>query len=120
MIGIDRRTGKMLSGFDQFVSRVTQVMSTRIGAREKRRNFGSRLPELLSRSTSNYTLSLAQTYAMEAFYNQMNGINDFIPSRVVATRCNDGIKLRFEGRFNGQSVDPFEISISEKSNVFTR
>ncbi|MBF4218597.1 phage baseplate protein, partial [Vibrio anguillarum] len=39
MIGIDRRTGKMLTGFDQFVSRVTQVMSTRIGSREKRRNF---------------------------------------------------------------------------------
>ena len=120
MIGIDRRTGKMLTGFDQFVSRVTQVMSTRIGAREKRRNFGSRLPELLSRSTSDHLLSLAQTYAMEAFYNLSNGINDFTPSRIVATRRNDGITLRFEGSWNGQWVEPFEISISEKSNVFAR
>ncbi|EOD9110306.1 phage baseplate protein [Vibrio parahaemolyticus] len=119
MIGIDRRTGKMLTGFDQFVSRVTQVMSTRIGAREKRRSFGSRLPELLSRSTSDYLLSLAQTYAMEAFYNPINGISDFVPSRIVATRRGDGLTLRFEGTWSGQWVEPFEINVSELSNVST-
>jgi uncharacterized protein len=112
MVGIDRLSGKKLTGFDQFVSRVTQVMSTQIGTREKRRNFGSRLPSLLSKTTSGSLLSLAQTYAMEAFLNVDNGITDFVPRRIVATRKGDGLMLRFEGTWNAQWIDPFEINLN--------
>ncbi|MGI2002042.1 phage baseplate protein [Shewanella frigidimarina] len=111
MVGIDRLSGKKLTGFDQFVSRVTQVMSTQIGTREKRRNFGSKLPSLLSKPTSGSLLSLAQTYSMEAFLNAENGISDFKPNRVVATRHSNGITLRFEGKWNGQLIEPFLIEV---------
>lgn len=111
MIDIDRQTGAAITGFDNFVSRVTQVMSTPIGAREKRRQFGSRLPSLLSKTTSDHLLSLAQTYAMEAFLNPINGLTDFTPSRVVASRHSNGITLRFEGRWNGSWVEPFDINL---------
>lgn len=111
MIGIDRQTGTAITGFDNFVSRLTQVMSTQIGSREKRRKFGSRLPSLLSKTTSGHVLSLAQTYAMEAFLNPVNGLADFIPSRVVSSRHSNGITLRFEGQWNGRWVDPFDINL---------
>ena len=111
MIGIDRLTGQKLTGFEQFISRVTQVMSTQIGTREKRRKFGSRLPSLLSKSTSDNLLSLAQTYAMEAFLNSVNGLTDFVPNRVVAIRHSNGLVLRFEGKWNGSWIEPFDINL---------
>ena len=117
MIGIDRKTGKMITGFEQFVSRLTQVMTTRIGSREKRRKFGSRLPDLLSRSTSDHLLALAQTYAMEAFYNAENGIQDFTPTRIVATRRQDGITLQFAGTWNDEWIESFEINVKELERV---
>lgn len=110
MIGIDRRTGRRLSGFDQFVSRVVQVMTTPIGAREHRRAFGSRVPEVMGRLQSDELLMLAQAYAMDAFYNEANGLTDFKPSRVRCQRGELGLRMSFEGTWQGQSRS-FEVSL---------
>lgn len=111
MIGIDRKTGRTLTGWEQFLSRVTQVMTTQIGARNKYRSFGCQLPSTLSRNTSNATLALIQTYAMGAFMNEANGLQDFTPERVVAKRTAIGTLVTFYGTWKGQIVDPFTIQV---------
>lgn len=116
MLGIDRRTGKTITGFEQFVSRMTQVLTTRIGSREKRRGFGAKLPSLLSKATTDQLLTLAQTYAIEACHNP--AVADFAPSQVVASRTTDGIKLQFYGTWNGDSVS-FGIYPERGTYVFT-
>lgn len=110
MIGIDRTTGRTLTGWQQMVSRVQQVMTTPIGAREKRRGFGCRVPETLGKNVSNQQLMLAQAYAIDAFYNPVNGISDFQPTRCIASRHATGIILTFEGVWNGQRSS-FEVTV---------
>ncbi|WP_298770395.1 phage baseplate protein [uncultured Shewanella sp.] len=111
MIGIDRATGKRLDGFEQFVSRVTQVMTTPLTGRAKRAGFGSRIRELLGANMSPSTLVRVQSFAIEAFYNSDNGLSDFIPSRCVAKRRNDGLDLYFEGQWQGRHVN-FEVPVN--------
>lgn len=111
MIGMCRKTGRTLTGWEQLISRITQVMTTYISSRNKARGFGSQLPETLSKNTSNATLSLIQTYAMGAFMNEENGLQDFIPDRVVAERAPNGAAVTFYGKWNGQFIDPFTITI---------
>jgi len=110
MIGIDRNTGRTLTGWEQFISRVQQVMSTRIGSREKRRAFGSRVPETLAKNMSEQQLMLAQSYAIDAFYSAMNGISDYQPTRCIASRHASGIVLQFEGNWHGQPRE-FKVSV---------
>lgn len=113
MIGMCRKTGKTLTGWDQFISRVTQVMTTYISARNKARGFGSQLPATLSLNTSNATLALIQTYAMGAFMNHLNGLEDFTPSRVVAERTKNGTSVTFYGKWDGRMVVPFIIDLPQ-------
>lgn len=110
MIGIDRTTGRTLSAFDQFVSRVAQVMTTPLGAREHRPAFGSRVPETLARNMGDDLLLLVQAHAVEAFYNPVNGIDDFEPSEVVASRDTNGVRLRFAGKWRYGDAT-FEVSL---------
>lgn len=111
MVGMCRKTGRTITGWDQFISRVTQVMTTYISARNKVRGFGSQLPATLSRNTSNATLALIQTYAMGAFMNPENGLEDFTPLRVVAERTSNGTSVTFYGKWNGRFVEPFTIDL---------
>ena len=111
MIGIDRATGRTLSAWGQFVSRVTQVMTTPLGAREHRREFGSRVPETLARNMSDELLLTAQAHAIDAFYNPVNGLDDFSVESCVASRREDGdgVLLKFRGVWRQQRVK-FEVS----------
>ena len=110
MIGIDRKTGRTLTSWEQFVSRMTQVMTTPLGSREKRRQFGSRVPELLGKNMSDDLLILAQSYAIEACYTEINGVSDFRPTHCIASRGTSGVVLRFLGQWNGRDVD-FEVRV---------
>lgn len=110
MIGMDRRTGRSIGAWDQFVSRVTQVMTTPLGSREHRRRFGSRVPETLGKNMSDALLLTAQAHAIDAFYNPANGIGDFRVDSCVATRRTDGpgILLKFRGVWRNERVQ-FEV-----------
>lgn len=50
MAGIDRRTGKLISGFDHVVQSLSVIFRTRIGSRVLRRLFGSEIPGLLGKN----------------------------------------------------------------------
>ncbi|OOI04714.1 phage baseplate protein [Vibrio sp. OULL4] len=116
MIGIDRKTGRRIDGFEQLVSRVTQVMTTPLGGRAKRSNFGSRVREGLAANMSDSMLVRTQASAIEAFYNPANGLQDFSPSSCVAKRHSTGLSLYFEGKWQGRSVKfevPLDVSTSK-------
>lgn len=110
MIGIDRETGRTLEGFAQFVSRVTQAMTTPLGAREHRRAYGSQVPDTLGRTMSDDLLMQVQAAALEAFHNTANGLHDFMPDRVQATRGPQGVVVRFSGHWQYQHVT-FEVPL---------
>ncbi|WP_455466387.1 GPW/gp25 family protein [Bartonella sp. B39] len=45
--GMDRTTGKPLVGIDHLRQSIIDILSTRIGTRVMRRDYGSRVPELI-------------------------------------------------------------------------
>ncbi len=47
MQGMDRRTGRKLSGIDHLWQSVEDILTTRIGSRVMRRSYGSKLPDLI-------------------------------------------------------------------------
>jgi len=110
MIGIDRVTGRKITGFDQLVSRVTQVMTTPLGGRIKRSKFGCNVRKYLAANMSDIMLIRIQSAALEAFYNQANGLGDFSPSSCVAKRHATGLSLYFSGKWQGRQIK-FEVPL---------
>lgn len=51
MNGIDANTGKRLSGVAHLKASIRDILTTRIGTRVMRRDYGSRLPELVDNPT---------------------------------------------------------------------
>lgn len=49
MAGMSRETGKALTGFDHLKQSITDILSTPVGTRIYRREYGSRLPRLVDR-----------------------------------------------------------------------
>lgn len=53
--GIDARTGKQLSGIAHLQQSIRDILTTRIGTRIMRREYGSRLPELIDNPLNELT-----------------------------------------------------------------
>lgn len=111
MLGMDRKTGRRIDGFDQLVSRVTQVMTTPLVGRAKRPKFGSKVRENMGANMTDAMIVKVQSAAIEAFYHPNNGLSDFVPSRCVAKRLDSGLALYFEGVWDGQNIK-FEVPVS--------
>ncbi|WP_339760719.1 GPW/gp25 family protein [uncultured Hoeflea sp.] len=60
MAGIDRRTGKGLSNYDHALQSVEVILSTRIGSRVMRRQFGGGVAEILGRAVTPPLFALFQ------------------------------------------------------------
>ncbi|MBX4336412.1 GPW/gp25 family protein [Bartonella raoultii] len=56
--GMDRMTGKPLSGIDHLRQSILDILTTRIGTRVMRRDYGSRVAELID-APANNTLTVA-------------------------------------------------------------
>ncbi|MDI3665174.1 phage baseplate protein [Pseudomonas aeruginosa] len=108
MIGIDRDTGATVDDWPQFVQRATRALTTPLGTRQKRPLYGCRLPTRLGRNLGDQLLILAQADAVDAFYNEANGIGDFKPEVVVATREGGGLRLRLAGTWHNRKMT-FEV-----------
>jgi phage baseplate assembly protein W len=118
MIGIDRKTGRRITGFDQLASRIVQVMTTPKVGRAKRPTFGSDVRQYMGANMSDSMLIRLQAAAIAAFYEPINGLTDFVPSRCVAKRLTDGLALYFEGKWNGQTIKfevPLDVSTSKST-----
>lgn len=111
MIGLSRKTGEMLTGWDLFIALAEDALTTQLGEREKRRDYGSRLPSLLARNTGDGLLMLAQVYAAEAFVHPPNNLSHlFVVDRILASRHKTGLRLQIAGKYRGQAVK-FEVPI---------
>ena len=65
MNGMDRATGKQLSGDEHLAQSIADILSTPLGSRVMRRDYGSLLPELLDRPLNAATrLLCAQATAL--------------------------------------------------------
>lgn len=108
MIGIDRDTGATVDDWPQFVQRATRALTTPLGTRQKRPLYGCQLLTRLGKNMGDGLLLLAQSDAVEAFYNEANGIGDFKPDTVVATREGAGLRLRLAGTWQNRKMS-FEV-----------
>lgn len=54
MNGINASTGKRLSGTDHLKQSIKDILTTRIGTRVMRRDYGSRLPDLVDNPTGEF------------------------------------------------------------------
>lgn len=87
---------------------VPQALTTPLGTRQKRPLYGCALTELLGRNLGDDLLILAQSHAAQAFYNKHNGIDDFEPQVIVASRYGAGLLLRFAGTWKNRN-QTFEV-----------
>ncbi|RMO79784.1 hypothetical protein ALQ33_200099 [Pseudomonas syringae pv. philadelphi] len=108
MIGIDRETGATVDDWPQFVQRATRALTTPLGTRQKRPLYGCALPSRLARNLGDDVLLLTQADAVDAFYNPANGIDDFVPDVIVATRYGAGLKLSLAGTWHNRKMT-FEV-----------
>jgi phage baseplate assembly protein W len=108
MIGIDRDSGATVDDWLQFVQRATRALTTPLGTRQKRSLYGSLIPTLLGQNLGDDVLLLAQSHAAQAFYNAQNGISDFQPQVIVASRQGAGLLLRFAGTWKNRQ-QTFEV-----------
>lgn len=66
MIGMDANTGKTLDGLDHLRQSVRDILTTPIGSRVMRREYGSRLYELVDRPMNGETLAELRMATVEA------------------------------------------------------
>lgn len=108
MIGIDRDTGATVDDWPAFVQRATRALTTPLGTRQKRPLYGCRVTTRLGKNLGDRLLILAQADVAEAFYNEANGIGEFVPEAIVATREGAGLRLRLAGTWHNRKMT-FEV-----------
>lgn len=116
MIGLSRRTGQLLAGWVYFIQLAEDALTTQLASREKNREYGSRLPELLGDISGDDTLMLAQIYATETFIHPPNKLHTlFNVEQIVARRADGGIRLTIRGQYlaqnNTASSQQFEVPL---------
>ena len=57
MAGMSRATGETLGGFDHLRQSIEDILTTPLGTRVHRRDYGSRLPRLVDRPINNSLIS---------------------------------------------------------------
>ena len=75
--GMDRATGREMSGLPYLRQRLADVVNTPIGTIVGRRAFGSRFFELVDRNVDDGFYMEAYTRLAEAINNPANGLDDF-------------------------------------------
>lgn len=63
---VDRRTGQAINELNHILQSVEMILTTRIGTRVMRRDFGSRLPDLLDAPLNAETITAIYAAANEA------------------------------------------------------
>lgn len=56
MVGVNRNTGDALGGYQHLMQSIIDIMTTKIGTRVMRRDYGSEIPDLIDRPQGNDTV----------------------------------------------------------------
>ncbi len=114
MIGMSRTTGKAISGMDHLRQRIADVLTTPIGTRVMRRDYGSRVFELIDNPT-NERFKVEMTMAVyEAFKDPVNGLYDLVLTSVTVTADTTGQSyVDIEGKYvpSGEMLRLEQISL---------
>jgi hypothetical protein len=97
-VGVDRETGRVLTGWDHCAQSIAVVLTTRVGSRVMRRAFGSRLSDLQDRNPDRSTVLSAFVAIADALARWEPG---FRLSRLTPVRLGpDGVaRLQLSGTF---------------------
>lgn len=104
MRGMDATTGRDISGIDHLKQSVQDILTTPIGSRVMRRDYGSRLFELIDSPTNPETVAdiiAATASALKKWESRIE------VTKVLVTSANPGqILLNIEGKYkpNGQKI----------------
>ncbi|WP_142417265.1 GPW/gp25 family protein [Bartonella massiliensis] len=93
--GMDRMTGKPLSGIDHLRQSILDILTTRIGTRVMRRDYGSRIGELID-APANHALTIALYAAVAEALDKWEP--RFKLQKIDFQMCDAGkVSLSFEG-----------------------
>lgn len=113
MLGINAQTGQPLSGIDHLRQSLRDILTTRIGTRVMRREYGSRLPELIDQPMN-------PRLAMELYAATAEALGQWEPrfrlTRVRLTQAEVGrVVLELEGIYlpDGQAMVLSDLALSE-------
>lgn len=104
MRGMDTNTGRALSGIDHLKQSVRDILTTPIGSRVMRRDYGSRLFELIDNPTNPETMADIVAESAQALRKWESRIE---VSRVIVTSAQPGaVMLTINGKYrpNGQLI----------------
>ena len=104
MIGMDRLTGRAISGTEQLASRLLQVFTTQLSSRARRRQFGSGAPDALAQLTNQPTVLALKAEMFDAMLAPANGVLDFTASRIQFEVVNDGLHAHIDGSWQGADI----------------
>ncbi|MCV6577182.1 MAG: hypothetical protein OIF58_15770 [Cohaesibacter sp.] len=117
MIGIDPFTGKTLDGFAQFKSRFQQVVTTMIGTRQKKPNFGCLAPSRQGKNLNQIVINQMQNDVLDAVGSPDNGLSDFSISQCKITVNQSGSAFAaISGRWRNKAVE-FEVNLNGTSTA---
>lgn len=97
MIGVDRSTGRVLGGDAHLAQSIRDILTTPIGSRVMRRDYGSRIPDLIDAPLNAATIVDFWSAVAEAL--------DAWEPRVRLTRCRlveateDGVEIELQGSY---------------------
>lgn len=104
MIGMDRRTGRTISGTQQLASRLQQVFTTQLAARNRRRTFGCQLPAMLGHNVNPGLLLSAKAEMFDALADSSNGCRDFRARNIQLQATETGFIAELQGRYRGEDI----------------
>lgn len=112
MNGTDANTGKSLTGLDHLRQSITDILTTPIGSRVMRRDYGSRLPELVDAPMNGKTIVdiyAATAEALQAWEPRIQVTQVLLTSAGVGSVALDLAAIYLP---NGQAVTLDGIKIS--------
>ena len=111
--GMDAKTGKLLTGIEHLKQSITQIITTRIGTRIMRRQFGSTVPDLIDSPANPQSVLLVYAAIAQA-------LHEFEPrfrlTRVYTEFNDQDLKsghalFSIEGDFLGEKINA-DITLS--------
>ena len=84
--GMDKRTGKLITGVPYLRQRLEDVINTPLGSVPGARGFGSRLYELVDRNLDSDFYMTAYENLADAVADPVNGLDDFRLSNMLVSR----------------------------------
>lgn len=110
MIGIDRQTGKTISGTEQLASRIREVFTTKIGTLPKRRGIGTDLLNRLGNNLTDIEVAQTQHHLLERLKDPVNGLIDVTIQQASIRTIDATAIITVRGQFKADN-SPFEVNL---------